>query len=143
MSFLFRILINSTLLLIAAFTVPAWSIQHHTAKQSTVKQLTVNELAAKPDNFIGKVTITGRVAAVTSNTGFTLIDNTTCTTCTTECKNIKKIPLRWSGASPKLKDIVLAQGIWAKTTTGFTFTADKVTKQSTTPLLSRAWWENH
>lgn len=117
----------AVLLSVATLAVPVWS-----AQQPTVKQLAVNELAAKPDSYVGKVTVIGRVAAVTPGKGFTLIDSSKCSTCTTECltdKNTKKIPFVWSGAAPEVKGVVLVQGTLAKTAKGFTFAADKVAKQ--------------
>jgi len=127
MNFLLRTLVASALLSVAAFAGPVWS-----AQQPTDKQLTVNELAAKPETFIGKVTVIGRVAAVSHGKGFTLIDSAKCATCTTECltdKNTKKIPFLWGGAAPDVKGVVLVQGILAKSTKGYTFFAEKVTKQ--------------
>ncbi len=123
----FHVVAVSALLSVATLAVPAWS-----AQQPTVKQLAVNELAAKPDSYIGKVTVIGRVAAVTPGKGFTLIDSSKCSTCTTDCltdKNTKKIPFVWSGTAPEVKGVVLVQGTLAKTAKGFTFTADKVAKQ--------------
>ena len=108
----------------ASLVTPAWS--------ATAKPLTVNELAAKPDTHIGKVSVVGRVAAVTPGKGFTLIDSENCATCTDEClldKNTKKLPFLWPGAAPVLKGVVMVQGTLAKTAKGFTFTADNVTKQ--------------
>lgn len=127
MKSLFHAVAVLILLSVTLFTVPAWSTQ-----QSTAKPLSVKELAAKPDSFIGKVTIVGRVAAVTPGKGFTLIDSSKCSTCTTECltdKNTKKIPFLWSAAAPEVKGVVLVHGTLAKTTKGFTCTADKVVKQ--------------
>ena len=117
----------SILLSVALLTVPAWS-----APQPTAKPLSVKELAAKPDSFIGKVTVVGRVAAATPGKGFTLIDSTNCSNCATEClidKNTKKIPFVWSGSAPEVKGVVLVEGTLAKTAKGFTFTAEKVAKQ--------------
>jgi hypothetical protein len=117
----------AALLSVASLAVPAWS-----AKQPTVRQLAVNELAARPDSHIGKVTVIGRVAAVTPGKGFTLINSTKCSTCTTECltdKNTRKIPFVWRGAAPEVKGVVQVQGTLAKTAKGFTFTADNVAKK--------------
>ena len=111
-------------LLGASLVTPAWS--------ATAKPLTVNELAAKPDIHIGKVSVVGRVASVSPGKGFTLIDSVNCATCTTECltdKTTKKLPFVWGGAAPVLKDVVVVQGTLAKTAKGFTFTADNVAKQ--------------
>jgi len=111
-------------LLVASFVSPAWS--------ATAKPLTVNELAAKPNTHIGKVSVVGRVAAVSPGKGFTLIDSVNCATCTTECltdKSTKKIPFMWAGAAPVLKDVVVVQGTLSKTARGFTFTTDNLKKQ--------------
>ena len=99
---------------------------------AATKPLSINELAAKPDTHIGKVVVVGRVAAVTPGKGFTLIDSANCATCTTECltdKNTKKIPFLWPGTAPVVKNVVRVQGTLSKTSKGFTFTADNVTKQ--------------
>lgn len=127
MKSLFLFMVTLTLLNIAALAVPAWS-----AKQQTAMPLSVNKLAAKPDTFVGKVNVVGRVVAVTPGKGFTLIDNDNCASCTTECltdKATKKIPFLWSGAAPDVKGVILVQGLLAKTAKGYTFTAEKVTKQ--------------
>lgn len=127
MKSMFRAVVLIVLTSVAMFSVSAWS-----AQQSTAKQLTVNDLAAKPDGYIGKVTVIGRVAAATPGKGFTLIDNSKCSTCTTDCltdKNTKKIPFVWSGAAPAVKGVVVVQGILAKTAKGFTFNAEKVARQ--------------
>lgn len=103
---------------------PVWS--------APTKQLSINELAAKPDRYIGKVVVVGRVAAVTPGKGFTLIDSVNCATCTTECltdKSAKKIPFLWTGTAPAMKNVVRVEGNLSKTSKGFTFTADEVTKQ--------------
>lgn len=103
-----------------------------TAWSSPVKPLTINELAAKPNNHIGKVTVVGRVAAATPGKGFTLIDSANCATCTTECltdKTTKKIPFIWGGTAPEVKAVVSVQGTLAKSSKGYTFIAEKVSKQ--------------
>lgn len=127
MKSLFRSLAVSALMIAAVLVIPARS-----AQQPTAKPLTVNELAAKPDTHIGKVSVVGRVAAVSPGKGFTLIDSVNCATCTTECltdKTTKKLPFVWGGAAPVLKEVVVVQGTLAKTAKGFTFTADNVKKQ--------------
>jgi hypothetical protein len=111
-------------LLTASLTTSSWC--------ATAKPLNINELAAKPQAYIGKVNVVGRVAAVTQGKGFTLIDSANCATCTTECltdKSTKKLPFIWAGAAPILKDVVIVQGTLSKTAKGFTFTADNVKKQ--------------
>lgn len=112
-------------LLGASLVTPVWSA-------TTAIPLTVNELAAKPDAHIGKVSVVGRVAAVTPGKGFTLIDSANCATCTTECmtdKSTKKLPFVWAGAAPVLKEVVIAQGSLAATAKGFTFTVVNIKKQ--------------
>lgn len=99
---------------------------------AATKPLSINELAAKPDSHMGRVIVVGRVAAVTPGKGFTLIDSTNCATCTTECltdKSTKKIPFLWAGTAPAVKNVVLVQGTLSRGSNGFTFTADKVTRQ--------------
>jgi len=126
MNSLLRALTASALLSVAVLFAPVWS-----APQSTTMQLTVNQLAAKPETFVGKVNVVGRVAAVNPGKGFTLIDSVKCASCTTECltdKTTKKIPFLWGGAAPEVKGIILVQGTLAKTAKGYTFTAEKVTK---------------
>lgn len=100
--------------------------------QDSPKPLSVNELAAKPEEFLGKVAVTGRVAATTPGKGFILIDSAKCANCTTEClsdKTGKKIPTAWSGAAPKVTSVVRVDGTLAKTAKGYTLTAQKVTSQ--------------
>ena len=127
MNSLFHSLVVLTLCSAAVLVAPAWSAQIPAAKP-----LSVNQLAVKPDTFVGKVSVVGRVAAATPGKGFTLIDSGNCATCTTECltdKSTKKIPFLWSGGTPIVKDVVLVRGTLAKTAKGFTFTAESVTKQ--------------
>lgn len=125
-------MLNRTLLIAAAVmalvSAPVWSAQQPAA----AKSLSVNQLAAKPDTFVGKVAVVGRVAAATPGKGFTLIDSVNCATCTTECltdNTTKKIPFLWSGVAPVVKEVVRIDGILAKTAKGYTFTAERVTKQ--------------
>ncbi|KAA0891416.1 hypothetical protein [Oryzomonas rubra] len=99
---------------------------------AAVKALAVNQLAAKPEAFVGKVTVVGRVAAATPGKGFTLIDSANCASCTTECptdKTTKKIPFLWSGAAPVAKAVVKVDGTLKKTAKGYTFAAERVTQQ--------------
>jgi hypothetical protein len=125
-------MLNRSFMIAAAVMVlvsaPVWSAQQPVA----VKSLSINQLAAKPDAFVGKVVVVGRVAAATPGKGFTLIDSVNCATCTTECltdKTTKKIPFLWSDAAPLVRDVVRVDGILAKTAKGYTFTAERVAKQ--------------
>lgn len=99
---------------------------------ATPKALSVNQLAAKPEVFVGKVAVVGRVAAATPGKGFTLIDSANCSTCTTDCltdKTTKKIPFLWNGSAPVVKGVVKVEGTLAKTAKGYIFTAERVMKQ--------------
>lgn len=112
----------------ALASTPVWSAQQPVASKS----LSINQLAAKPDNYAGKVAVVGRVAAVKPGKGFTLIDSVNCATCTKDCltdKTTKKIPFLWSGAAPVVKDIIRVDGTLAKTAKGYIFTAERVVKQ--------------
>ncbi|MBT0663105.1 hypothetical protein KI809_02225 [Geobacter pelophilus] len=114
--------------IIAVASTPVWSAQQPLADKS----LSVNQLAAKPDTFVGKVAVVGRVATATKGRGFTLIDSSQCSTCATDCltdKTTKQIPFIWGGAAPVVKDVVRVDGALAKTAKGYTFTAERVTKQ--------------
>jgi hypothetical protein len=114
--------------ILALLSTPVWSTQQPLA----AKSLTVNQLAAKPDAYVGQVAVVGRVAAATKGKGFTLIDSSQCSTCATDCltdKTTKKIPFIWNGAVPVVKDVVRVDGTLAKTAKGYTFTAERVTKQ--------------
>lgn len=99
---------------------------------AAAKPLSVNQLAAKPEAFVGKVAVVGRVVAATPGKGFTLIDSANCSTCTTDCltdKTTKKIPFIWNGAAPVVKGVVKVDGTLAKTAKGYTFAAERLTKQ--------------
>jgi hypothetical protein len=124
----FNRLLTIAALAMALTSTSAWSAQQPVVSTS----LSVNQLAAKPDVYVGKVAVVGRVAAAKPGKGFTLIDSINCATCTSECltdKTTKKIPFLWSGAAPMVKDIVRVDGTLTKTSRGYTFTAERVTKQ--------------
>ena len=100
-------------------------------KPAVAKPLSVNQIAAKPEAYVGKVAVIGRVAALAPGKGFTMIDSTNCATCTTECitdKSTKKIPFLWSGAVPAVKEVVRVEGKLVRTNKGFIFTAERVSK---------------
>jgi hypothetical protein len=123
-----RFLIIAAAVMVVVASAPAWSSQ----QPVTTKPLSINQLAAKPDAYVGKVAVVGRVASATPGKGFTLIDSINCATCTTECltdKATKKIPFLWSGAAPAVKDVVRVEGALAKTAKGYIFTAERVIKQ--------------
>lgn len=121
----FAIYSLAVIILVVHFTRdPVWG--------AMTKPLSINELASKPQSYIGKVIVVGRVASATPGKGFTLIDSANCATCTTECltdKNTKKIPFLWAGTAPVVKNVVRVQGTLARRSSGFTFTADNVTRQ--------------
>jgi hypothetical protein len=117
-----------TAVAMALLATPVWSAQ----KPVAAKPLSVNQLAAKPEAYAGKLAVIGRVATATPGKGFTLVDSGNCATCTTDCltdKGTKKIPFLWVGAAPVVKEVVRVDGALAKTAKGYTFTAERVTKQ--------------
>ncbi|MBI5706425.1 MAG: hypothetical protein HZC36_05490 [Armatimonadetes bacterium] len=92
--------------------------------------LTVNQIAAAPTSHLGKVTVIGIVATVTPKKGFLLIDPKEYKECGLSCLSeagTKKIPVKWTAASPKKEQKVKVDGTLAKTEKGFSFTATKVT----------------
>lgn len=88
-----RSLIAGAITIMVLVSTPVWSAQQPVASKS----LSVNQLAARPDAYVGKVAVVGRVTTSTPGKGFTMIDSVNCATCTTECltdKATKKIPYR-------------------------------------------------
>ena len=96
------------------------------------KAVSVNELAAKPSQHLGEVSLVGAVGIVTPGQGFVVIDISEYRECgglrcITE-PGTKKIPIRWTGAAPKLEQFVRVQGTLTKTAQGLTLTASQVGK---------------
>jgi len=125
-------MLNRSLIIAAAVMVLVSAPVLHAQQPVAAKSLSVNQLAAKPEVCVGKVSVVGRVAAVAPGKGFTLIDSVNCATCATECltdKATKKIPFLWKGAAPTIKDLVQVDGILAKTAKGYVLTAERLAKQ--------------
>lgn len=93
------------------------------------KPLSVNDLVAQPEKYLGKVSVIGRVSAVTPGNGFTLVDSGNCTDCGSRCAIPKKIPLVWRGSAPAVKAVVVVKGVLSKTAKGMTLVADNVAPQ--------------
>lgn len=110
--------------------VAATSAETVATKTKAKKPLDVNVVAGKPAAHIGKISVVGVVATSKAKEGFLLLDSVEYKKCAFTCLNEpgNKIPVRWSGASPKIKDTVLVEGTLVKTDKGFTFTAQKVSK---------------
>lgn len=92
---------------------------------------TVNEIAAKPSDYLGSVRITGVVATVNAGKGFLLVDQHEYSACGLSClkeSGTKKIPVQWRGESPKLEQLVRAQGILSRSDKGLSFAAEKIDK---------------
>lgn len=93
--------------------------------------LTVNSLAKGAAAHLGHVTVIGVVEAVSPGKSFVLVDTHEFKECglssMTEA-DTKKIPVRWTGATPKVTDAVRVEGTLAKSKKGLIFTADKIGK---------------
>jgi len=93
------------------------------------RNVTVKAVAAKPNDFLGQVTIVGVVGAVTRGQGFVLIDSREFRECGLSClteRGTPRIPVRWSGPPPKVAAEVLVDGLLTKGASGFEFQAQKV-----------------
>lgn len=94
--------------------------------------LNVNDLAAKPAEHLGQVQLVGVVAAVSQGNGFVLVDKREYADCGISCisePSTKKIPVRWSGAAPKLEEAVRVDGILRQTDKGLSLAAEEVRAQ--------------
>ena len=101
------------------------------AKTTAKKPLDVDIVAGKPAAHVGKVSVVGVVATSKAKEGFLLIGLREYRECGLSCltePGTKKLPVRWSGAAPKIKDTVHVEGTIVRTDKGFTFTAKKVGK---------------
>ena len=94
--------------------------------------LAVNDLAASPATHLGSVVLVGVVGTVNANKGFVVVDTREFAECGLTClteAGTKKIPVRWPGAAPAVKDKVRIDGQLTKDAKGFTLIAEKVAKQ--------------
>ena len=101
------------------------------ARPAANKAVSVDQLAARPNAHLGRVTLVGVVASVSPRKGFLLIDAKEYKECGLKCVNeagTKKVPVQWSGAAPKTKQAVKVEGVMAKAPKGMTFTANKIAK---------------
>ena len=97
--------------------------------QSEGAVLNVNDLAAKPAEHLGEIQLVGVVAAVSQGNGFVLVDKREYADCGISCVSepgTKKIPVRWSGAAPKLEETVRVDGILRQTEKGLSLVAEEV-----------------
>ena len=92
---------------------------------------TVDDLAANPVAYLGQVALLGVVAAVKAGQGFTIVDQREYAACGLSCFNepdTRKIPVRWDGVPPKLRQTVRITGVLEKSDRGLVFSAKNVTE---------------
>ena len=78
------------------------------------------------------VTLVGVVGTVNANKGFVVVDTREYAECGLTClleAGTKKIPVRWAGVAPQVKDKVRIEGQLTKEAKGFALVAAKVAKQ--------------
>ena len=101
------------------------------ASSTSVRATTVNDMVSNPSAYLGQIKVVGVVAAVKTGQGFTIVDKREYAACGLSCvneSNTRKIPVRWSGASPNLEQIVQIAGVLEKSDAGFVFSAKSVTE---------------
>jgi hypothetical protein len=119
-------------LLAVAITLNAGGVraQDQEGQQLTSESaVTVNELAGKPGEHLGQVQLIGVVAAVSQGQGFVLVDKREYADCGLSCLSepgTKKIPVRWSGHAPQLKQTVRVAGILSQSEQGLSFVAREI-----------------
>lgn len=94
--------------------------------------LAVNDLAASPSAHLGPVSLVGVVGTVSEKKGFVIVDTREYKECGLSClteAGTKKIPVRWTGAVPQVKDTVRIDGELQKDEKGYALLASKVAKQ--------------
>jgi hypothetical protein len=121
---------NKWILLAIAFSLFVQGVNGQDKQpQSEDAILNVNDLAAKPAEHFGQVQLVGVVAAVSQGSGFVLVDKREYAECGISCisePSTKKIPVRWSGAAPKLEQTVRIVGILRQTDKGLSLVAQEV-----------------
>ena len=103
-----------------------------TAPAAPDAPLAVNDLAASPGAHLGPVALIGVVGTVDANKSFVVVDTREYAECGLSClveAGTKKIPVRWAGAAPQVKDKVRIEGQLTKEAKGFALVAAKVVKQ--------------
>ena len=101
-------------------------------KQTGAGEVSVNDLAVKPGDYLGIVQLIGVVAVVSQGKGFVLVDKREYADCGLSClaeAGTKRIPVRWSGAAPKLEQTVRVAGVLHQTEKGLSFVAQEVQSQ--------------
>ncbi len=97
----------------------------------SVRDVSVREVATSPSAHLGHLTFSGVVGIVTPKKGFVLVDMREYQgegfSCLTKDEPTK-IPVRWPGLAPKVKDVVRVYGQLVKGIDGYVFTASKVSK---------------
>ena len=91
--------------------------------------VTVNDLAGNPSEHLGQVRLIGVVAVVSQGHGFVLVDKQEYADCGLSClteQGTKKIPVRWSGDSPKLEQTVRVAGILRQSESGLSLVAQEI-----------------
>jgi hypothetical protein len=91
--------------------------------------LTVNDLAEKPDEHLGQVQVVGVVAAIAQGKGFVLVDPREYANCGLTClaePDTKRIPVRWIGDAPMLKQTIRVAGILSRNKEGLSFAAQEI-----------------
>jgi hypothetical protein len=91
--------------------------------------VSVNDLAGKAGEHLGPVRLIGVVAVVSQGQGFVLVDQREYADCGLSClteQGTKKIPVRWSGDSPKLEQTVRVAGILSQSEQGLSLVAQEI-----------------
>jgi hypothetical protein len=121
---------NKSLLLMLIFSLVALGVYGEDQQsESAGGILTVNDLAAKPAEHLGEIRLVGVVAAVSQGSGFVLVDRREYADCGISCisePGTKKIPVRWSGAAPKLEQTVRVDGRLQQTDKGLSLVAKDI-----------------
>jgi hypothetical protein len=121
---------NKSLLLMLTFSLFTLGVYGEDQQsESAGGILTVNDLAAKPAEHLGEVRLVGVVAAVSQGSGFVLVDKREYADCGISCisePGTKKIPVRWSGAAPKLEQTVRVDGTLQQTDKGLSLVAKDI-----------------
>ena len=98
--------------------------------EAAAAPLAVNDIADNPKAHLGHLVLAGVVGTVESKKGFVVVDKREYDKCGLSCLNegAAKVPVRWTGAAPKVTDTVRVEGTLAKSEKGLIFTAEKIVK---------------
>jgi hypothetical protein len=102
--------------------------QASTAKEETKTAIVqVDELAERPSEHAGEITLRGVVARVSEDAGlFSVIDSREFESCGTVTCAEHYLPVKFSGEIPKPKTVVQIIGRTVKTEKGFVFEAERL-----------------